>query len=129
MATPENPLFQFELALRAGLEQVEELIELGMYDEPRPLDPYSLDVGTQVFEEMTPDQLEVSKRTIFEAMGIDGPYKEPVRRYETDSLQGEQVAGGIKATVYQTKYDGMYVQELVWGDGLRQWVLGPNINI
>ncbi|KKU93252.1 hypothetical protein A3C34_04060 [Candidatus Amesbacteria bacterium RIFCSPHIGHO2_02_FULL_48_21] len=127
---PEIPLESFEQAYAAGLDQLPELIESEIFDTPLPLDPDSLNVEPRTFEELSPLELDIVQKTIFNKLGLTSdPDTHKIREYTTPTPPKATVPGTIKAVVYSTNIEGVFLQELVFPDFRQSWVIGPDQNI
>jgi hypothetical protein len=132
MANPEEPLHNFEAEYTAGLEQIPELIEFGMFDTPRPLDPGSLGMGDQTYDQLTSQELEIAGKVILKLLGVDKDIPESlVRKYQSQESPEPSVPGPINVTVYKTKYDnqGLVLHELAFSDMRTYWMFGPDKDI
>ena len=101
-------------------------------EDPIPPNPSSMGAGDErTLEELSPEELEAAEVILFERFGVNRNAKEArlVRNYESFAPEEATLPGRIKVSVYRTKEEGVFLQELTFLDNAKRWVLGPNKDI
>lgn len=126
----------FRNSLRELLDNAEIIL-----DVPRPPDPASMGFDERTLEELGDAEKRLVRDILFEQLGID-PQKEEAARQRTYQTQTEveitRQSGSvipshspIDVFVYRTNRNdqGIVLQELIFPDKERRWVIGPDQNI
>lgn len=102
-----------------------------LLDIPRPIDPSSMGFDVRTMGELTPIEKDVARQLVFQRLGIDPNKLEEyrTRQYTTFPVEDVPAPGEIKAEVYRTNTEDIFLQELTFPDGEKRWLLGPDQDI
>lgn len=119
-------LHNFEATYRTGFLEFLEVASI--IDTPMPLDPQSLAISDQSYEELDSDYKRIMEEVILGAFGVTrttlAQYRE--REYMTPVPNGGEIAEQIHIIVYRTNRENVFLQELRFADGEVRFVAGPN---
>lgn len=126
----ENQLEVFRANFEESLQDLLDSAEI-MLDIPRPPDPASMGFDDRNMEELTPVEREVAKQVIFQTLGLEPTKLDEVklRKYTTNSAADTPAPGEVQVNVYKTNKADLFLQELLFSDGEKRWVIGPNQDI
>ncbi len=110
---------------RAGLNDLLEL--LAVSPDPLPPDPASMGFDERTLEELSPAEKALVQQILYQTLGVDPLVKS--REYMTQAPQEATVPGEVLVWVYPTNQEGIVLQEMMFLDGDKRWVLGPDQNI
>ena len=132
----EQQLEIFKASFEQGIDDMlePEMAEF-LFDEPKPIDSYSFTGGLSAptLAELDPEIKRVAKQVIYQRLGLsEGTLEDfKIRTYTSQVPEERHVknAAEVQVSVYRTVIDGLYLQELLFQDQDKSWVIGPDQNI
>lgn len=133
MSEIENQPEKLE-TFRANFEHgIDEMIEMAdfLFDLPKPPDPYSMGFDERTIDQLGEDEKAIVQRVIYQKFGLT-PEKlaeTRIRSYSTQAPEDAKVPGEIKVEMFRTNKEDIFLQELIFQNGDKSWVIGPDQNI
>lgn len=126
----DEQLEKFSEGFRIGLSDLLELLEVSCED-PLAIDPYSMGIDERNFEQLSAQEKAEAEKLIYEMLGLETENlsRLKTREYVSETSGDATIPGEIKVSVFNTNIEGVYLQELVFADGEKRFVLGPDKNI
>lgn len=113
----------FKEDFRRGLGDLFGYLEVAP-EEPIPPDPSSMGFDDRTLEDITDTERAELKRILFEELGVDP-------NNNKDSLVRSYKVEALNIQVFRTNREdeGIFLQEILYPDGEKRWVVGPDRNI
>lgn len=120
----------FRANFETGIDEMLEMADF-LFDRPKPPDPYSMGFDERAVDELSDEEKAVAQQVIYRKFGLtpDKLDEARVRTYATQAPEDAKVPGEIKAEMFRTNREDIFLQELTFQDGSKSWVIGPDQNI
>lgn len=123
-------LEEFKENFREGLITSLEFAAEFTPDAPIPPDPLSMGFDERTLEEISRNELAVVQEVLYQELGLEPAIENfKVREYVASPSEGATVPGEVEVYVYKTNREGIFLQELLFKDGQKRWMFGPDVNI
>ena len=115
---------------RNGIGDVLEMLE---FDPETPLspDPLSMGFDERTMEELTVREKQDMEEILFEELIGDQEQVDAstVRTYQSQAPEQAAAPGTIDVSVFHTKHEEVFLQQMTSADGEKRFVVGPDVNI
>ena len=133
MSETENQAEKLE-AFRANFEHgIDEMLEMAdfLFDRPKPPDPYSMGFDERTIDQLSPEEKAVAQQAIYQKFGLTPESLEQakVRSYSTQAPEDAVVPGKVSVEMFRTNQKDIFLQEMIFQNGDKSWVIGPDQDI
>lgn len=127
--TKEESPKNFKEKFKAGLKDIIDMAEQGQ--SPASIDPFTMGTGEKNYEEQTTEEKKIAKQLFLSELGLEEKKLQEfiVREYSTTAPEYAIAPGEIKASVFKTNQEGVFLQRLTYTDKQEYWVVGPDQDI